>query len=223
MKVKEIGKYFVLSVISMAVLYVWYAAVGVTDLGNWNHGLRNLLAGVIFVFLAQLATGRSLTHPSWRPGLVIFYFWLAAFSYIGVKSGGTWGIRLEALNNEVLTLMPVLVFTFLLEYIGSCCHRVRPVLGLFNFLLIGYLSLSNFVYITYYKIFGAGFTPTDMISVLLTNKKEALEFLQSHVGYGVLVLLFAAFAVYMAGIVYLIYRGGSRRKERGSFFFIAGS
>lgn len=47
MKVKEIGKYFVLAAISMAVLYVWYPAVGVTDLGNWNHGLRNVLAGVI--------------------------------------------------------------------------------------------------------------------------------------------------------------------------------
>lgn len=60
MKIKEIGKYFALSVISMAVLYVWYAVVGVTDLGNWNHGLRNVLAGVIFVFAAQLVTGRSL-------------------------------------------------------------------------------------------------------------------------------------------------------------------
>lgn len=47
MKIKEIGKYFALSVISMAVLYVWYAVVGVTDLGNWNHGLRNVLAGVM--------------------------------------------------------------------------------------------------------------------------------------------------------------------------------
>lgn len=48
MKIREIGKYFVLAVISMAVLYVWYPVVGVTDLGNWNHGLRNVLAGVIF-------------------------------------------------------------------------------------------------------------------------------------------------------------------------------
>lgn len=79
MKVKEIGKYFMLAVISMAILYVWYPAVGVTDLGNWNHGLRNALAGVIFVFAAQLVTGRSLFHPSWRPGLVIFYLWLGAF------------------------------------------------------------------------------------------------------------------------------------------------
>lgn len=213
MKVKDIGKYFVLAVISMAILYVWYPAVGVTDLGNWNHGLRNALAGVIFVFAAQLVTGRSLLHPSWRPGLVIFYFWLAAFSYIAVKSGGTWGIRVEALNNDVLTLMPVLVFTFLLEYFGSCSRKVRPVLGLFNFLLIGYLSLSTFVYITYYRIFGAGFTPTDMISVLLTNKKEALEFLQSHVGYGVLFLVFAIFAVYMVGMAYLIYKGSREEQD----------
>lgn len=214
MKVKEIGKYFVLAVISMAILYVWYPAVGVTDLGNWNHGLRNALAGVIFVFAAQLVTGRSLFHPSWRPGLVIFYLWLGAFSYIQAKSGGNWGIRVEALNNDVLTLMPVLVLTFLMEYVGSICWKIRPFLRIFNFLLIGYLSLSAFVYMTYYKIFGAGFTSTDMISVLLTNSKEAIEFLQSHLGFGSLVMILVLFAVYMVFIGWLIVKG-SRIDENG--------
>lgn len=213
MKVKKIGKYFVLAVISMVVLYVWYPAVGVTDLGNWNHGLRNALAGVIFVFAAQLVTGRSLLHSSWRPGLVIFYLWLAAFSYIQAKSGGNWGIRVETLNNDVLTLMPVLVLTFLFEYIGSLCHKARGILGIFNFLLIGYLSLSVFVYMTYYRIFGAGFTSTDMISVLLTNSKEATEFLQSHLGVGTLALILAAFILYMAFIGYLIIKGSAAGKN----------
>lgn len=213
MKVKEIGKYFALSVISMAILYVWYAVVGVTDLGNWNHGLRNALAGVIFVFAAQLVTGRSLFHPSWRPGLVIFYLWLGAFSYIQAKSGGNWGIRVEALNNDVLTLMPVLVLTFLMEYIGPFCQKIRLLLRIFNFLLIGYLSLSVFVYMTYYRIFGAGFTSTDMISVLLTNSKEAMEFLQSHLGFGTLALILAAFILYMAFIGYLIIKGSAAGKN----------
>lgn len=213
MKVKEIGKYFMLAVISMAILYVWYPAVGVTDLGNWDHGLRNALAGVIFVFAAQLVTGRSFFHPSWRPGLVIFYLWLAAFSYIQAKSGGNWGIRVETLNNDVLTLMPVLVLTFLFEYIGSLCHKARGILGIFNFLLIGYLSLSVFVYMTYYRIFGAGFTSTDMISVLLTNSKEAMEFLQSHLGFGTLALILAAFILYMAFIGYLIIKGSAAGKN----------
>ncbi|WP_288269487.1 phosphoethanolamine transferase [uncultured Dialister sp.] len=215
MKVKEIGKYFVLAAISMAVLYVWYPAVGVTDLGNWNHGLRNVLAGVIFVFAAQLVTGRSLFHPSWRPGLVIFYLWLAAFSYIQAKSGGNWGIRVETLNNDVLTLMPVLVLTFLMEYIGSLCQKIRLLLRIFNFLLIGYLSLSVFVYMTYYKIFGAGFTSTDMISVLLTNSKEAMEFLQSHLGFSSLAVVLVLFAVYMIFIGRLIVKGSRINEDRG--------
>ncbi len=215
MKVKEIGKYFMLAVISMAILYVWYPAVGVTDLGNWNHGLRNALAGVIFVFAAQLVTGRSLFHPSWRPGLVIFYLWLGAFSYIQAKSGGNWGIRVEALNNDVLTLMPVLVLTFLMEYIGSLCQKIRLLLRIFNFLLIGYLSLSVFVYMTYYKIFGAGFTSTDMISVLLTNSKEAMEFLQSHLGFGSLAVVLVLFAVYMIFIGRLIVKGSRINEDRG--------
>lgn len=215
MKVKEIGKYFMLAVISMAILYVWYPAVGVTDLGNWNHGLRNALAGVIFVFAAQLVAGRSLFHPSWRPGLVIFYLWLGSFSYIQAKSGGNWGIRVEALNNDVLTLMPVLVLTFLMEYVGSLCWKIRPFLRVFNFLLIGYLSLSAFVYMTYYKIFGAGFTSTDMISVLLTNSKEAMEFLQSHLGFSSLAVVLVLFAVYMIFIGRLIVKGSRINEDRG--------
>ncbi len=222
MKIKEIGKYFVLSVISMALLYVWYPAVGVTDLGNWNHGLRNVLAGVIFAFVAQLVTGRSLFHPSWRPGLVIFYLWLGAFSYIQAKSGGNWGIRVEALNNDVLTLMPVLVLTFLMEYVGSLCWKIRPFLRVFNFLLIGYLSLSVFVYMTYYKIFGAGFTSTDMISVLLTNSKEAMEFLQSHLGFGSLGVVLALFAVYMVFIGWLIVKGSRIDEIGGGYISFAG-
>lgn len=209
MKIKEIGKYFVLAVISMAVLYIWYAAVGVTDLGNWNHGLRNVLAGVIFVFAAQIVTGRNLFHPSWRPGLVIFYLWLGAFSYIQAKSGGSWGIRVETLNNDVLTLMPVLVLTFLFEYIASLCRKIRILLRVFNILLIGYLSLGAFVYMTYYKIFGAGFTSTDMISVLLTNSKEAMEFLQSHLGFEIFALILVVFILYMIFIGYLIIKGSA--------------
>lgn len=201
----------------MAVLYVWYPAVGVTDLGNWNHGLRSITSWCDFCIAAQLVTGRSLLHSSWRPGLVIFYLWLGAFSYIQAKSGGNWGIRVETLNNDVLTLMPVLVLTFLFEYIGSLCHKARGILGIFNFLLIGYLSLSVFVYMTYYRIFGAGFTSTDMISVLLTNSKEAMEFLQSHLGFGTLALILVAFILYMAFIGYLIIKGAVLLVKMGRF------
>jgi heptose-I-phosphate ethanolaminephosphotransferase len=46
-----------------------------------------------------------------------------------------------------------------------------------------------------------------MISVLLTNKKEAIEFLQSHMGYGTLALVIIAFILYMAFIAFLVYKG----------------
>lgn len=72
MKSKEIGKYALLAFGAMALIYVWFAIAGVTDLGNWTHGLRNILTGVIFVFLAQLVTGRSLNHPSGGRELLFF-------------------------------------------------------------------------------------------------------------------------------------------------------
>jgi heptose-I-phosphate ethanolaminephosphotransferase len=67
---------------------------------------------------------------------------------------------------------------------------------------------------TYYKIFGAGFTSTDMISVLLTNSKEAMEFVQSHLGFGSLAVVLVLFAVYMVFIGWLIVKG-SRIDENG--------
>lgn len=211
---KDIALAFLMAIIGMGITYIWYAAVGVTDLGNWNHGLRNVLAGVICIFLAELATGRDLLHPSWRPGLIIFYFWLFTFSYIEAKSGGAWGIRVEALNNDVLTLFPVLVLTFLLEVLGSFYRKARPILALFNFLLIGYLSFSAFFYITYYKIFGAGFTPTDMISVLLTNSGEAAEFIESHLGFGSLAVTVICFIGYMVCMAYFIVRGSEAENQK---------
>lgn len=213
MKAKEIGKYFLLAIASMVILYIWYAAIGVKDLGNFAHGLRNALSGVIFIFVAELITGRSLLHRSWHPGLLMMYFWIFSISYVLVKSVGTFGIRVETLNNDTLTLIPVLILTFLAEYGASRCRKLKPVLLLFNFLLLGYLSLSAFIYLTYYKIFGVGFTATDMISVLLTNFKEAWEFLQSHLGIGGFFLSLALFVVFMIFMTLLIYRGS--REEQG--------
>lgn len=207
MNIRKTGEYFVLSILSMILVYAWFALIRVTDLGIWNHGLRNLLAGIVFVFLAQWATGRKLFHPSWYPGLFIFYFWLGIISYVGVKSGGVWGIRLENLNNDVLTLMPVLIFTFLLECIGSAFRKTTVFLGAFNFLLIGYLSLSAFVYVSYYRIFGVAFSSADMISVLLTNHKEAMEFIQSHMGYGTFAAAVILFILFMGFIAFLIKQG----------------
>lgn len=97
METRKLGRYLALAIAAMALIYGWFALVGITDLGNFNHGIRNVLIGVVLVFLSECLTGRSLLHPSWRPGLLIFYFWLGAFSYIGARSGGTWGIRVEVL------------------------------------------------------------------------------------------------------------------------------
>lgn len=214
METRKLRRYLALAIAAMALIYGWFALVGITDLGNFNHGIRNVLIGVVLVFLSECLTGRSLLHPSWRPGLLIFYFWLGAFSYIGARSGGTWGIRVEVLNDDVLTLIPVLVLTFLLEYIGSLKRLLKPVLSLFNFLLIGYFSLGVFVYITYYKIFDAGFTHDAMISVLLTNFNETKEFLLSHLGAAALVGVLGLFILYMILTAVLIYKGN--REDKGN-------
>lgn len=211
---RDVALALLMAIIAMGITYIWYAVVGVTDLGNWNHGLRNVLAGVICVFLAELATGRTLLHQSWRPGLIIFYFWLFVFSYIQAKSGGAFGIRVEALNDDVLVLTAALVIISLAEVIGSHHPKARPVLFSFNFLLIGYLSLSIFVYLSYYKIFDAGFTSTDMISVLLTNSEEATEFIESHLGIGSFSLTIALFVVYMVCMAYFIFRGAEAGNEK---------
>lgn len=72
METRKLGRHLALAIAAMALIYGWFALVGITDLGNFNHGIRNVLIGVVLVFLSECLTGRSLLHPSWRPGLLIF-------------------------------------------------------------------------------------------------------------------------------------------------------
>ena len=91
METRKLGRYLALAIAAMALIYGWFALVGITDLGNFNHGIRNVLIGVVLVFLSECLTGRSLLHPSWRPGAFnllflagsIFIYWRAFWRNLG--------------------------------------------------------------------------------------------------------------------------------------------
>lgn len=201
-------KSLVLSITSMGILYLWYLLVGVTDLSNWNHGIRNILIGIACSFLIQIATKRSILHPMWYPGLITLYLWMGSFSYILAHSDlEGWGIRVEGLNNDILTLLPVFILITLLEYFGSQGEKIRLLACAINICIIVWFSFNAFIYIIYYLIFGAGFTSTDMISVLLTNSRESLEFIQSHIGIGYFLGAILCFLLYVVVMGILVIKG----------------
>ena len=71
-----------------------------------------------------------------------------------------------------------------------------------NMVLIGYFSVSTFVY---YSISGTGLTSNDMIAVLLTNSREAVEFIESHVGVGLTAISTVLVLLYLVGIGLLLW------------------
>lgn len=127
-------KCLALSVLTMGGLYLWYPLVGVTDLFIWSHGVRNILLAIFFTFITQLITKKSMLHPAWYPGLLTFYLWLGSFSYILSRSGG---VRVESLNDDILTLLPVLIIGVLFEHFGTQHKRFRPFFLIANMCLHG--------------------------------------------------------------------------------------
>ncbi len=202
-----IEKAFGLALLSMLVVQLWFSAIGMRDVWTWCQSSRDLLAGVLCLFAAEVASGRLLTHRAWRPGLLLFYFCLLPYSYIATAISGEYGLRAERMNYEILTFMPAILFLFLTSFCASRLPRLRRFLSAVNTIFIAYFTLSAFVYIGYWCIFGATFAGGDMISVLLTHKKEALSFIASHMGYGPFAAAVGAFLLSLFGIGLFVLRG----------------
>lgn len=117
------------------------------------------------------------------------------------------GVRVESLNDDILTLLPVLIIIVLFEHFGAQSKKIRMVLLAVNMVLIGYFSVSAFVYCIYYFISGTGLTSNDMIAVLLTNSREAVEFIESHVGVGLTAISTVLVLLYLMGIGLLLMKG----------------
>ncbi len=200
-------KAFLLALLSMLVMQLWFSLIGMHDVWTWCQSSRDLLAGVLCIFAAEMASGRLLTHRAWWPGLLLFYFYLLPQSYISTALTGEYGLRAERMNYVILTLMPAILFLFLTEFLASRRPQLRLLLSSVNTLFIAYFALSVSVGIGYWCIFGAGFSEGDMVSVLLTNRKEALSFISSHMGYGVFAAAVGAFLLFLFTVVLFVLRG----------------
>ncbi len=200
-------KAFILALLSMAIIQVWFSVIGMNDVWTWSQSTRDLLAGVLCLFIAEVVSGRLLTHRAWRPGLLLFYFCLFSISYITVSVRAEYGIRAERMNYELLTFMPAILFLFLTEFCASRLPRLRAFLSTVNILFIAFFTLSAFIYIGYWFIFDAAFTEGDMVSVLLTHRKEVLGFISSHMGYGSFAAAIAAFLLFLLGVGFFVLRG----------------
>ena len=202
-----IKKSFLLAFLAMMAIQLWFSVIGMNDVWTWSQSSRDLLAGVLCLFAAEVASGRLLSHRAWRPGLLLFYFCLLSTSYIAVSVRGEYGIRAERMNYALLTFMPAILFLFLTEFCASRLPRLRKFLSVVNTLFIAFFTLSAFIYIGYWCIFGATFTEGDMVSVLLTHRKEVFAFISSHMGYGPFAAAVTAFFLFLCGIGFFVFRG----------------
>ena len=209
-----IRKAFLLALLSMLLLQFWFSAIGMRDVWTWCQSSRDLAAGVLCIFAAEAASGLLLTHRAWWPGLLLFWCCLLPYSYIEMALYGEYGVRAERMNYEILTFMPAILFLFLTEFWASRRPRLRFLLSAVNTIFIAFFALAAAVYIGYWCIFGATFSSGDMLSVLLTHKKEVFAFISSHMGYGTFAAAVAAFLIFLSGIAFVVRLGN--RSECGA-------
>lgn len=215
-KGKQILRYGILAIAAAAIIYAIFMALHIQGLFVWHYGGRNILITIVMLFLGELFTGRSLLDRSWWIGGLLFYLGLFTYAYVITASAKNWGVPIEALNGMYLALLGVWIFSACFSVFGAHWKKAKPFFFLIPFLLVLYFTFSFFIYAIYYMIFGAGFAPGDMISILLSNLPEMIEFIASHLGWAAFIIAIILFILVMAGVGYLLFLG--MKGKEGEFF-----
>lgn len=180
-------------------MYALYFLIGIEEIGTWKYSGRNILAGTLVFFLAQLASGRSLLDASWRKPVCLFLAYAAVFP-LAMAADHAVILRAENTNPYVQSALALSVGLFFCLYLAGRVRRsLARALELLAWGILFLASLNILVYLTYFAIFDAVFTVPDMITVLLTNRREAVEFFSSFLGWGwtaFLLVLITAWGVF---------------------------
>lgn len=209
---KKTLKYFVLSALTVVLLFGVFALLGFQDVTGWRFGVRNMLGVFLMLFLAQVFTGRDLMRPAWRPMMPLVFLGLWAYGAVITASAGE-AIGIEAMNGYILTFLGGWIFTALLGMAGNRWSFLQKPLIACNFLLISWLSVGAIVFTAYFFFTGMRLTPPDMIAILSTNFQEAMEFLESHVGWLRLIPALAILVLYEIGLLFLVRTGFKESTE----------
>lgn len=181
-QMRKLSIFFGESLAVMVGIYFFYYIMGFAYLNTWTYGIRNIIAGALVLFLAQIVTQRVLHGSVWRIALLPFLSWVLVFGYVQSASADGWAMPIESMNKYFLTSLAGSVCMGILLCQKERWNRIYLVCKVLTWgLLLVFLGIAA-VYWGYYLLFDIGFTPADMVTLLLTNKREAMEFLDSHLG-----------------------------------------
>lgn len=168
----------------MGGVYILYYAMGISEIDTWKYSGRNILAGTAVFFLAQLATGRVLIHAAWHRPVLLFLAYALVFP-VAMAADHAIVLRAENTNPYVQSALALSVGLYFCFYLAGQMQGIwRGFLKLAAWMILFLTAVNMAVYLTYFFLFDAVFTVPDMITVLLTNQREALEFFSSYIGWG---------------------------------------
>lgn len=180
-----------------ALLFLFYSLIGIADVWRWAYGVRHLLTGILVLFLAQLGTGRLMTHRTWRLPLFLFFAYSAAFPLFQILANDTSRITMEYPSRYFQVGLAMGVVLYFLNRGREWFPKAGMLFTALFYGLFALLSLNIFVYAGYYYFFGAVFTVIDMLVILESNPTESREFLES-LGGGRLGLLLLGYFAWLA-------------------------
>jgi heptose-I-phosphate ethanolaminephosphotransferase len=202
------------SILVIGLVYAFYALFGMNNVMSLKYGVRNLVFGAAALFLAQIFTGRLLTHPCWLAGLVLFFITQAVYSWMLIQSAGEAGFSLDLFRGYYLGYLASAVLLFFFAFWGSQNKRLRPVVSVLSFVLLAFFYLALVVFILYYVQYRTAFTSADMIAALETSPRETKEFLESHFSLGQGIAVVAAVLALLALCAWFVKHG---YEEAGHF------
>jgi heptose-I-phosphate ethanolaminephosphotransferase len=203
------------------LVYGVFLAEGIKKLSSAHYGLRNLAIGIVFLFLAQISTGRFLTNAMWWGGLAAFLLTQVIYSYIQVKSSGKIGYDISQFRGFFLGYFSLGVLTALLSFFGSAYPSVKSAMAVLSFVFLMFTALALLGFIMYYVMFGVAFTSADMIATMKTSRREAKEFISSHMGAAGTLGVAAGLLISIAASVFLIQQGLGSQPDFAAGFSLA--
>lgn len=188
-------KRFLMAVVFIGGVFCLFAvALNGAELLSWNYGVRNILLGIFFFWAMQTVYQKSLINSFWWNPALLFVIYTYTIPTVLAFSQGM--IRAEQINPYYQIGIGLASLSCGWIYYGSRDRkRLRGYIAAITF--INVLVLTNLaVYLAYFAVFNSPFTVLDMITALLSNRQEAVEFLSSHIGWGIVgAILFALLAI----------------------------
>lgn len=180
---KELLSYVLGALFLLAIVFSYYAILGVTGLFQWVRALRSAGECLVLLFLTQLMTGKNLLHPFWRIGYIPFFAGVLIFPYVILHAvNGNPHASFNQLSPYFLTAMGSFLILFFVMNVISKVIIGKRLATLICLSMVCFFTVSAFVFLIHYLFMGIMMTPRETFFALTHTDRWLTNVVLRHVG-----------------------------------------